>query len=105
VVGDEVNQIVNSIAEKLRAARRPILLLGGGISRAVTNSVQSELQGLTIPIMTTWNAADRIDSRNANYFGRPNTWGQRSANLLLAQADVIIALGTRLGLQQTGFNW
>jgi acetolactate synthase-1/2/3 large subunit len=105
VVGDEVNQIVNSIAEKLRAARRPILLLGGGISRAVTNSVQSELQGLTVPIMTTWNAADRVDSRNANYFGRPNTWGQRSANLLLAQADVIIALGTRLGLQQTGFNW
>jgi acetolactate synthase-1/2/3 large subunit len=105
VVGDEVNQIVNSIADKLRAARRPILLLGGGISRAVTNSVQSELQGLTVPIMTTWNAADRVDSRNANYFGRPNTWGQRSANLLLAQADVIIALGTRLGLQQTGFNW
>jgi acetolactate synthase-1/2/3 large subunit len=105
VVGDEVNQIINAIAGKLRFARRPILLLGGGISRAVTNSVRSELQGLTVPIMTTWNAADRVDSRNANYFGRPNTWGQRSANLLLAQADVIIALGTRLGLQQTGFNW
>ena len=105
VVGDEVNQIVNSIAGKLRFARRPVVLLGGGISRAVTNSVRSELQGLTVPIMTTWNAADRVDSRNANYFGRPNTWGQRSANLLLAQADVIIALGTRLGLQQTGFNW
>jgi acetolactate synthase-1/2/3 large subunit len=105
VVGDGVNEIVASIVEKLRAANRPVLLLGGGISRAVTNSVQSELQGLTVPIMTTWNAADRVDSRNANYFGRPNTWGQRSANLLLAQADVIVALGTRLGLQQTGFNW
>ena len=102
---DELKQIVDAIGEKLRFARRPILLLGGGISRAVTNSVRSELQGLTVPIMTTWNAADRVDSRNANYFGRPNTWGQRSANLLLAQADVIIALGTRLGLQQTGFNW
>ena len=105
LIGNEVNQIVRLIADKLRAARRPILLLGGGIARSVTNSVQSELQGLAVPIMTTWNAADRVDSRNANYFGRPNTWGQRSANLLLAQADVIIALGTRLGLQQTGFNW
>jgi acetolactate synthase-1/2/3 large subunit len=105
VVGDGVNEIVASIVEKLRAAHRPVLLLGGGISRAATNSVGIELQGLTVPIMTTWNAADRVDSRNANYFGRPNTWGQRSANLLLAQADVIIALGTRLGLQQTGFNW
>ena len=102
---DGMKQIVDAIAGKLRFARRPVLLLGGGISRAVTNSIRSELQGLTVPIMTTWNAADRVDSRNANYFGRPNTWGQRSANLLLAQADVIIALGTRLGLQQTGFNW
>ena len=25
--------------------------------------------------------------------------------LIVAQADVIVALGTRLGLQQTGFNW
>ena len=104
-VGDGVNEIVDSIVKKLRTAHRPVLLLGGGISRAVTNSVRSELQGLTVPIMTTWNAADRVDSRSTNYFGRPNTWGQRSANLLLAQADVIIALGTRLGLQQTGFNW
>jgi acetolactate synthase-1/2/3 large subunit len=37
--------------------------------------------------------------------GRPNTWGQRSSNILLQQADLVIALGTRLGLQQTGFNW
>jgi len=56
-------------------------------------------------MMTTWNGADRLDSRWPNYFGRPNTWGQRHANLLVAQADLVIALGTRLGLQQTGFNW
>ena len=55
--------------------------------------------------MTTWNGIDRIAADDPVYCGRPNTWGQRSANLLLAQADVIVALGTRLGLQQTGFNW
>ena len=55
--------------------------------------------------MTTWNGADRIDSANRYYLGRPNTWGQRGPNLLMAQADLIIAVGTRLGMQQTGFNW
>jgi acetolactate synthase I/II/III large subunit len=55
--------------------------------------------------MTTWNGADRLDSGHPVYFGRPNTWGQRSSNVLLQQADLVIALGTRLGLQQTGFNW
>jgi acetolactate synthase-1/2/3 large subunit len=55
--------------------------------------------------MTTWNGADRIGCDHPLYFGRPNTWGQRYANLLLQQADLVVALGTRLGLQQTGFNW
>src|SRR5207245_5333231 len=47
-------------------------------------------------LMTTWNGADRVPASHPLYFGRPNTWGQRSANLLLQQADVLIALGTRL---------
>jgi acetolactate synthase I/II/III large subunit len=29
----------------------------------------------------------------------------RYANVLIQQADLIVAFGTRLGLQQTGFNW
>jgi acetolactate synthase-1/2/3 large subunit len=37
--------------------------------------------------------------------GRPNTWGQRYSNVLIQQSDLLIAVGTRLGLQQTGFNW
>ena len=59
-----------------------------------------------IPVMTTWNGLDRVGAgRAAATSGRPNTWGQRSANMLLQQADLVVALGTRLGLQQTGFNW
>jgi acetolactate synthase-1/2/3 large subunit len=58
-----------------------------------------------LPIMTTWNGADRIPSDHPLYFGRPNTWGQRSSNVILQQADLLIAIGTRLGIQQTGFNW
>ena len=55
--------------------------------------------------MTTWNGADLYPSTYPNYMGRPNTWGQRYSNILIQQADCILAIGTRLGLQQTGFNW
>ena len=55
--------------------------------------------------MTTYNGADRINNTAENYFGRPNTWGMRYSNILIQQSDFILALGTRLGLQQTGFNW
>ncbi len=84
---------------------RPVLLLGGGVSRKAAKAALPGLAALGMPVMTTWNGADRMPSDHAMYFGRPNTWGQRSSNVLINQADLVIALGTRLGLQQTGFNW
>ncbi len=93
------------VAAMARAARRPLLLLGGGVSRQVARNLAARLTASGLPVATTWNAADRVDASSPCYVGRPNTWGQRSANLVLQQADLLIALGTRLGMQQTGFNW
>ena len=94
---DAVTRLKNSV--------RPVVLLGGGVSRECAQAFHDELISSGIPIMTTWNGMDRIGSDARNYLGRPNTWGQRAPNLLMSQADLIIAIGTRLGLQQTGFNW
>jgi len=97
--------IPESISSKLRTAERPVLLIGGGITRSTVSELLEPLVKLGIPLMTTWNGIDRIPSEHPLYFGRPNTWGQRSSNILIQQADLVVALGTRLGLQQTGFNW
>lgn len=97
--------IVSEIAKSLKQARRPVILLGGGVNRTTTSSLLNQLTSLGVPLMTTWNAADRIPSDHPLYFGRPNTWGQRYANILLQQSDLLVALGTRLSLQQSGFNW
>jgi acetolactate synthase-1/2/3 large subunit len=93
------------LIELVLRAKRPVLLLGGGIRRSTAFALQRQLADLPIPVMTTWNGADRISSSAKSYFGRPNTWGQRFSNVILQQADLLIALGTRLGMQQTGFNW
>lgn len=97
--------VAPKIVEMLTRAARPVILIGGGVSRSIARELQNELRTVNIPLMTTWNGTDRIDSTATNYFGRPNTWGQRHANIILSQADLVVALGTRLGLQQTGFNW
>jgi acetolactate synthase-1/2/3 large subunit len=101
----ELDRDFSEFFERFPKYKRPVLLLGGGVSREFTSNNKSALESLPFPVMTTWNAADRIDSRLRNYMGRPNTWGQRYANVILQQADLIIAAGSRLGLQQTGFNW
>ena len=94
---------LEKIAGAIRDAKRPVLLIGGGISREVAATIAFEKMG--VAVTTTWNGADRITADKQNYFGRPNTWGMRYSNLVMQQADVLVALGTRLGMQQTGFNW
>ncbi len=101
----DLAQTISDLAGRFRKAQRPVLLLGGGLCRRKAQTLQPQLASLSIPILTTWNGADRYPSDLPNYAGRPNTWGQRSSNLILQQADLVLALGTRLGLQQTGFNW
>lgn len=99
-------QAVFTAAQALKAARRPLILLGGLVTREAVWPRLSELEKLGIPVMTTTSAIDRIPSDSPLNAGRTGTWGgQRSANLVVAQADVIIALGAQLDLQQTGFNW
>lgn len=89
----------------LSDSRRPVLMLGGGLSRAAVRREMPRLGHLGIPVMTTWNGADRIGAEHPLYMGRPNTWGQRYANVLVQQCDLLVVLGGRLGVQQTGFNW
>lgn len=96
---------VERISEQMHQAKRPVWLIGGGVDRETAARVLPELRRLCIPVMTTWAGADRIPASEAFYFGRPNTWGMRYSNVLIQQADLIVAFGTRLGLQQTGFNW
>ncbi|KSB88852.1 acetolactate synthase [Caulobacter vibrioides] len=96
---------IAALAERIAKARRPVFLLGGGVARTTTDALTDRFAEVGIPVATTWNAADRLDSEHPVYFGRPNTWGQRYANLVLQQADLLIAVGTRLSLQQSGFNW
>jgi acetolactate synthase-1/2/3 large subunit len=100
-----LNPLDGELIDVILRAKRPVLLIGGGVHRSTSLALERELAKLPIPVMTTWNGADRISSAAESFFGRPNTWGQRYSNVILQQADLLIALGTRLGMQQTGFNW
>jgi acetolactate synthase I/II/III large subunit len=99
------DEVIEKLEQRVRKAQRPMLLIGGGVSRATAALMHDKFITMGLPVVTTWNGADRLEADHPNYFGRPNTWGQRYANLLMQQSDLLIAFGTRLGMQQTGFNW
>ena len=93
---------IQFIAQALKQAKRPLVLLGGGISR---NTKLDGLFELQLPIATTINGADRVGFEYEYFAGRPNWYGSRWANLLIQQSDLIVAFGTRLGIMQVGYNW
>lgn len=93
------------ILELLEKAKRPLLLIGGGVDRSQFAKIMSRLLATKIPIATTFNGADRIGVDYEYYCGRPNWYGMRWSNIILQQSDLVIALGTRLGIQQVGFQW
>jgi len=96
---------VLDLAKRISIAKKPVILLGGGLDRTSTWALRSQLNELKVPIMTSWNGADRFGSDNEMWFGRPDTWGMRYSNLLIQQSDLVVSLGARLSMQQTGFNW
>lgn len=95
---------LSDLVKIFNQSSRVSFLIGGGCSKETSNIVIDFAKKCNIPIFTTYNGADRIDSSDPNYFGRPNTWGQRYSNILFQQSDLVIVFGSRLGLQQTGFN-
>lgn len=100
-----IESSIKKIVRLLSQSKRPVLLLGGEVTRAFMKKLENQTALIKIPIMTTWNAADRIQYDQENFFGRPDTWGMRYSNVLLQQADLVLAVGARLSLQQTGFNY
>ena len=101
----EVTTATKLIHDLIQQSERPLLLIGGGVEYRVAAQLENEIASLPIPVQVTWNGVDRVTDDLPNFLGRPNTWGQRSANIILNEADLVVVLGSRLGIQQTGFNW
>lgn len=96
---------IAAMAALVAKAQRPLVLLGGLVSRQAAWAALPAFERLGLPVATTTSAIDRVYSASPVFAGRPGTWGgQRAGNLVLAQADVVLAIGAQLDLQQTGFN-
>lgn len=106
---DDVPRVAEGLTAEaialLERSERPVILLGQGVARATARALHDDFAALGVPVMLTWNAADRMPYDHPVFAGRPNTWGQRYSNVLLQQTDLLLAVGTRLGVQQTGFAW
>ena len=80
---------------------KPILLVGNGVRSAGAADLVYEFNKKTnIPVLTTMNGVDLAqDNIHIGFIG---THGNRIANMILNECDLIISVGARLGLRQVG---
>jgi acetolactate synthase I/II/III large subunit len=85
------------------AAKRPILLCGGGIIHACAAAEAAEFSRVAgIPAVSTLMGLGALPPNHPYYLGLTGMHGHKAANLAVAAADLVIAAGSRFSDRVTG---
>ena len=91
------------IRDALMKARHPLILAGGGIQSANAVDAFQKLVAIAhVPVVHSLMAVDTLqwdDPLNAGMIG---SYGNRWSNLAISEADMLLVLGSRLDVRQTG---
>ncbi len=82
----------------LRGAERPLMLVGGGVTRAGANELVVRLADQHgIPMITAYGRNDAVPNAHPLYVGPLGRAGSAEAAAACRRADVLLVLGSRLG--------
>ena len=91
------------ILKRLMIAEKPLILAGGGVRNAGATEVFREfVRTLRIPVAVSLMGLDSLPHDDENFVGYIGGYGNRYANLAVQNADLILVMGSRLDMRQTG---
>jgi sulfoacetaldehyde acetyltransferase len=103
-------QSLAQAAELLAGAKNPVIISGGGVVMAdALGECQALAEFLGAPVVNSYLHNDSFPASHALWCGPLGYQGSKAAMKLLSRADVVVALGTRLGpfgtLPQHGLDY
>jgi len=105
-IGANLSKEIEITLDWLQQAKRPLIVAGHGIRFAgAENLLLQVLDHTGIPVVTSFNGFDLLDSSHPSYIGRPGTIGTRAGNFAIQNAEVILFLGTRNNIRQISYNY
>ena len=94
---------ITKAMEQLNSAKRPVFLVGGGVSIAHANEEMTRLAKRTgIPVVTTIMGRGAVPTTNKLFVGNIGIHGSYAANYAISHCDVLFAIGTRFNDRITG---
>ena len=85
----------------LEKAERPLLLIGGGVDARASAAVARLADALSLPVMCGLRRADAFPNDHPLYLGQTGLWSTPTIKRRLAECDLLVAIGTRLGEAMT----
>ena len=96
----------DTIVTALNNAKRPVIIGGHGVRLAdAKDEFRAFVDKIKVPTLLTWSGIDLLDNDNPYFFGRFGLYGQRAANFIVQNADLVLVFGSRLALPQVGYDF
>ena len=90
-------EILEAVIKKIKKAKRPLIIAGGGVMYAEANAALAEFAlRYGIPVCESQAGKGAIPWNHPMNVGAVGSSGGLAANLLARDADLVIAIGTRL---------
>lgn len=98
-----VKHRVDDAIQALKRARRPVMLIGGGVITADAEyDVMHLCEKLHIPVVSTLMGLGAISAYRRLFLGMTGLHGHKRANNAIKEADLILAVGSRFNDRVTG---
>jgi len=103
-VYDDLANDMSGMIAALANARKPCLLLGNGAHHVTPDLLARVIRQFNLPYVTSMPAVDLGALVPENYFGFLGSYGGRVANQIMGTCDLLLSMGSRLDIRQTGFD-
>lgn len=83
-------------AEAIRQAKRPFIMVGGGVNRAgASDELRAFAEKVQAPVADTLMGKGCFDGNDPHYTGMVGMHGTKTSNFGIMESDLLIAVGTR----------
>lgn len=97
------SELIEKAVEMINKSRRPIIYAGGGcVAADASADLLKFARRNSIPVVTTLMGLGAFPHGDPNYLGMLGMHGSRSTNMVMEEADLIIALGVRFDDRAVG---
>ena len=96
---------IQKVLSMIELAERPIFWLGHGIRLSGSvDKITPLLEKYKFPTLVTWAGIDMLNDDHQLNYGRAGVYGNRSANFVLQNSDLVIAIGNRFAVPMIGYE-